>query len=135
MAEATVKRRKQPTTRTGARPRSIRVDDRTWNYAREVAAQNGTSVSEIVVTYLKKPVGLSRAQAASLVKAQHPRHGANGSKDQNAGARDPQGHFIRPAVAPRGERVDQKTCPHPSIKTLGAADFCRRCGINMDLVK
>lgn len=110
----------------GFKPRSIRVDDKTWTHAREVAEQNGIGVSEMVVAYLrtlrvKKPTGLPRAQAAALVKAQNGRTTA--------------GKFARPAVGPRSEIIDQKTCPHPQIRELGAATFCRRCGINMDLVK
>ncbi len=103
--------------------RSMRVNDEIWNRAKKIAESHGTSVTVLVIAYLKavcanpKLIALSQGEPAPLpVKPSRPKP-----------------HPERTKHAPGTELLDDPaTCAHPQNKwrVLTYGTWCR-CGTTL----
>ena len=104
--------------------RALRVPDDIWDNAREVAAINDTSVSAMIVLFLKK-----------LHPGYRPYNTATSVARKVTGPKAVPKHLVATAFKPghvvKQVKVDKKTCTHPNIKTIPYGTFCVACGTRM----
>ena len=107
--------------------RSIRVDDITWLHAREVADFYDTTVSALVVQYLK---ALRIGQKPVHTVVREVNRVAPVKRISTRPQRERPGTLPATRPRPASDRVkaDPATCTHPIQKEVPYGTFCTACG-------
>ena len=104
--------------------RALRVSDDIWDNAKIVAEVNDTTVTAMIVLFLKK-----------LHPDRRPYSTAKNVARTVAGPRKTPQHFKATVFAkghkPAKQQVDKGTCMHGSVKTIPYGTFCLLCGTRM----
>ena len=103
--------------------RSIRVPDKVWDHAVEVAQFHDTTVSAMVVDFLRK-VNLRGHPKVTAARQATAQVGPTVFGNQQLSGKN-----LVNLRRPERERMNPLICDHPVIKTIPYGTFCTACGI------